>query len=1688
MYELEKDYHTISKDDLVDRVGNILDWISDALEYNSEDPGILQLVRAISSPLGYHRIARLALECMNDTPDCILPVDEEFLSNDGRVGPEESRTLIRLRDLLEDIHDPATLKGHEIFKKLEGAKLPDWLNKSDYNYFWLLKDHDISDTLSKFVNIELTDRRMDITLTSIDWLSISSVLQEAVLATVKGRKRFVFDDPYTQSQEPVNNIQFVLPHGVAIEIENKEEALPEALPAIEDTSMTDNSQLLDQITPDSRSIKKKKRKSEPPDVPARSSKRVRARSDEQNIDSVDVSVDEAFFDQLNTFISKAKVKFDPVIPIFLDDEYSDRDQYIYDFRYLLQNWDDEQAEMFFRDERAAIDGNSAEDSSLSQMLDFASVRSSEQVRKEYKMDSELASQFVYVVNSGNYSLQEARLCFIMAMLRSHRQESLNFNTKNGMKILESDVVVPTTELSLLYDSWPTSLAQNLEKSILQLESILIGSARSAINSGNDDKIIFHLHLAIAVLELATDHYSELTKAVPSWDKSKKEKEAQIQAREVYASRISTWRGLAGDLLSVYSGDDQKELAILRLRFNWIYIHYQQSSSGTPAEIQGLYEKVGESLMNMDNSVDILYSNYSHIPRLSAESIKTQISKVEATAVFARIFNESDEVSKEEKVKILEAVLMPEEQQNTISEYEPILQFLRSATSEFKLRLWYRLLGIYDSVGQTVNSFDGFLRIFVAQIKVLTDEKYEATANESQRQALLIKALHVCSDVGDNMLKIIKEYDGNILSFFSEQRLREGFQAITSLMRMLYLSILLNDAIMNNIIQAPSQLSWEKVVSQIQDLTIKGWCLFYYFFREILPDSDSHPDVLNDVLSIVHEVVGNRGFCGVSNGELLELSLSEFVRMDWEESEADLLQCLHCRYGLGLGNEHFSPTDHHCTPQELNAAVPLATTRFIMRSILRKKSLATSLQRIEVKNVLDQFYEVMGQPDKTEFPFSQNHAAIENYLSSAISLQTISDALKGRLFLSFVNANSPLARAGQAGFYYVLGQSQFGQFKLRKKSSSSAAKDLEECVQLFQCDLLCNSNRFESWLMIAQVLDALAADELTWNADKLNNAEQKKIIATHQKKSILACTMAINVHLQDLQNGDNKTTNIHYTHFVSNLWGTYAKLLYNASRPPMSMAAFEDLSTKIYWKPSGMFTTSEKKSVPETSITKLVNMMLNKAIEVAPNDWYSHYMKAKVLMNLKAQPKLVLKNVLGALEVAPDKITGHMEFFIEPHYKLIKILIAYVEDGTLTPADAIEYAKKSLFYEKGDRFPPIANSAPSNSDDDTGAAVQALDKSDLGEFYASALATLYKIRNGDKKRWHHRPTYKISNILHKVYKNTAQAVEEMGSLFTLRNNHKNPIMIWKPDLERPGEHYKFVYEYVIYFTDLLREKKDSDSLMVLAKKIRKFQSGMINHHEAWEHLSSSAGAAIKQILGIDAKYTDIILTLVYDVYDSMAKKLNTAVESGKLVPKWLGWLNYAQEFRKLNNSLGSTAALDDMFVAIYLNIYFSSLDELTDQKKSDASPSTPKQVMSVANLVAPSTPVSTQWSGVSESTSPGGPGVKVRVTRRDIITRAVALVRAIPNDTRASLTPKIAEIRGGKPASGKNSGSAHGSMTAHLLSYDSERNSSQPPSPRISAESRETSIVANGVQLTAREETGDEKTADSESETDIDGAT
>ncbi|KAF5103921.1 hypothetical protein DV451_001149 [Geotrichum candidum] len=135
-----------------------------------------------------------------------------------------------------------------------------------------------------------------------------------------------------------------------------------------------------------------------------------------------------------------------------------------------------------------------------------------------------------------------------------------------------------------------------------------------------------------------------------------------------------------------------------------------------------------------------------------------------------------------------------------------------------------------------------------------------------------------------------------------------------------------------------------------------------------------------------------------------------------------------------------------------------------------------------------------------------------------------------------------------------------------------------------------------------------------------------------------------------------------------------------------------------------------------------------------------------------------------------------------------------------------------------------------------------------------------------------------------------------------------------------------------------------------------------------------------------------------------------------------YLHYTAEVRRLNNGFGSTAALDDIFVAIYLTIYCDFVknifvkEELAAKQKAAEEeeekiklklkapvPVQPSTKISVMDLLSqPSTPASkpsspaTPAPATEQSTKTGTQAGKIRVTRRDIISRSLGLLRvALP---------------------------------------------------------------------------------------------
>ena len=118
-----------------------------------------------------------------------------------------------------------------------------------------------------------------------------------------------------------------------------------------------------------------------------------------------------------------------------------------------------------------------------------------------------------------------------------------------------------------------------------------------------------------------------------------------------------------------------------------------------------------------------------------------------------------------------------------------------------------------------------------------------------------------------------------------------------------------------------------------------------------------------------------------------------------------------------------------------------------------------------------------------------------------------------------------------------------------------------------------------------------------------------------------------------------------------------------------------------------------------------------------------------------------------------------------------------------------------------------------------------DNEDSEELFYRQICTLLKhLTTLDKKNWHHRPQYRMARIYFEQFKDHQKALELMDKFISIRSN-KNLINIWKPDFERPGKHFVYTYQYIIFYVDLLVKNGDFNSIGIIIRKIKRFGSAM-----------------------------------------------------------------------------------------------------------------------------------------------------------------------------------------------------------------------------------------------------------------------
>lgn len=1376
------------------------------------------------------------------------------------------------------------------------------------------------------------------------------------------------------------------------------------------------------------------------------SKRTRGRGGEEIVIEEKV-VDPGFFNNIGGFVGPSNLKFD-----FVDLDKLDKEEQCYgDFKDVITNWGEQGSELFLK-------LSSAPESNLSvpvtQILDSAA-----------QVDEDFGSPYDVLSISPDKFIEEMTESCSLTDFRFKIVESLLGNS------------------SIVNEVWPSELIASVQIVLNHLESQVLRDVRQMFFDGqthSNELIEQYLYIAEARYELlANEIIAEKQRLTDTSKPSKSALRDREWQKKMLHQRLLAWESCVVTLVSM-SKTRQLSVKELELRHTWVRLTLSQCDEAEISRMRNNYEQFQVQLQE-EAPADLMvrFVNFPYIQTLSMDSVSGQISKLKVASTFAKIFSPDADETISSRIQMLESILKGSGDNTT--ESVAAREFLQHASIDFKHKLWYLLLDAYNESGEQRISVDGYIEMFTSLSYELETDSYR-NMSPGQRHTILLRTLSTMNDTVGNLAKICRETP-TLLEEVSREKIHELAQLCLSFLRLLQV---FNQFYDRRNTDAPSPFLWDKASEKFQTMMVKLWSFFYLLFRELLDGrAEKLPQTvvstLNDTLSIVHEDLGARKCCSFANGIFIDLSLDEIVRMKWNESEADLLQNLRCRFGIQLSNEHYHPTDHGAVTRNLKRSDALALQNYVMNMVYRKPSSVHAI-RADLRAVLDQLYEAIGDPDKTVPSTSHNTAVLGRFTIAPMTWSYIEGCLRGESFLPFMPSSDPVLEASTEGFYCVQGMLALAKFRMGKKASPGRTEDLQAAVRFFTNDILCTPTRFESWFGMANAYEMLTEDDLMWSAEKLD--VPNSIVNINQRKALLCGLNSVNLMLQQRRDppASPKLRAFFNVIMKESQWLFLGKLFYSATACPLNGAAFRQADNKIFCGIRGLYMRQNLSLPRRKQCFEVVKTCLTISIKGKGSspDWHAFYLRSKVNSKLGYSITTLLRDIEKSIQVAPDKVNG--DVLLEPHYKLVAYLYKGVRRGTITSADAFEKLHKTQHFVEykgadaeasaasddndheatvtapvevdGDENTAISDAvvpvvAPAVAPDGPAAAPEPKKLSPVEvKFYKSCIETLRRMKFLDKRKWHHRPPFLIAKIYRDVLGDVDSAKAEMLPLFNLKNQNKAPLHIWKPEFERAGKHFQFMYEYLVFFVDLLDKTDDTDAIITVGKKLRRFNNGMVRHFDAWESTCLVSNAMMKRVTKIPEKLPDAIIpSLQFDNFDRITLGLQDKIsKSSEPASYLLTLLYYASEFRRLNNGFGSTGVVDDTVVCLYLKmlIEYAGTSLLADKSRSStpvvldsarfefqgqggaagagAAAAAVAATASTAGAAAGLPAITTSASALA-ATNGGGKKEetkkeKTRVTRKDILLRATNLIRAC--STKVGENIKLSTTRGASSADSRAS--------------------------------------------------------------------
>lgn len=1302
----------------------------------------------------------------------------------------------------------------------------------------------------------------------------------------------------------------------------------------------------------------------------RSSKRVRYRNEESSMETKDVEITrscfvetERFFESLNLYLdlfnkeAATNLALRNIVNIYVPEKNNNDENrtegYVNDFLFILNDWNTRKyTHSLFVDDDAPA-GSAASKSTEDEKIKLMEVLStfgnkgdslnldlSKDIKdiSSYETTEEI-QKFLHDINENPCHYEELKL-LILRKLLSIQCPKGDFKG-HGAYCLITDTI------------WNPKLYDRIKEWTIQCESIILNHLKmEGCDALSTSRMIDDFSFSVAIYEILVDTYISIKDQINNMT-SLNYKRTTHKPNKATLNNISLELVKIGDKLYRWTQHfedlfEKIDLSCAMLnqdffthycRYKWSFIYKEKSQNTIWQEkefiMSQLHELHDNILTRKEGEAHISLPNYENINEISVDTIKTQVTTTSILSILAKILYAKPGTNNDEAIHLLETILISDSSPNESIEALPlnkevntfdkdalvaIKDFLEESPVDMKLSSWNILFLYYDENNQFAKFQHGFEQNVSFILNYLNSKTYNAltgTKFETLAKVLGSYGKHVrifLSHLRENNWKLSRDLHRTPLS------IERTFSELLMLFELFYLFSIHEEAALISSSKLSVKARSNKAYERFKDIFISTVSVIVIYYKELLMNTVKIEEgkvpskiekTIGNLICDFHEQLGWRRVCDSAEGLFLNLAQDILVAFDNNIFEKQLAQLISCRYHYSVSIDTFTPSDHET---KKTAEFDLSSTQKMADFILPlcfKKNPLKATPKSDMKLLIDEFYEVVGDPDFDSCEIlSRNDSLFEHFLeSTSITSRFLRDTFYGLEELDFRNPpdNANIIRNG---LYYMQGLLMFASYKIRKKSTQSRAVELENIIMLLKNDLIYCTNRMESWFLLGQAYGFLVEDDLIWTSDKLTVPERKIGTANLQRKSLICYLMAINesTKAKTKENPPLKTT-------IGSLMALFSKEMYNAAMKPMDMHAFKvQNNPRFIKKPTGAtFVSVSTSSVNSNLCLKVIQQSLHIAIKSKRNDWTYYYYLSKVQRKLNKSPEIVLDTLQQASKIAKEQ-SNPSDPIIEPHYKKCSLIYKYVKEGSLSFQLGLEFLKNDpvINYEKGNKSieKPI-------------------------DFYEIIVECLKTVISYDKKRWHHKPRYRLAKVLFEEFGEITEAKEEISSIVSLKSTNKTLVLIWKPENERPGKHFYYTFQYAHFYVVLLSSERNLIGLIQMLPKLRRSNSIMVSLYTLWETLCSSICKIIRNLLKVDEGFTErFMLSLAYQKFmvnsKSFLEKMKGDGVPGELQTH-LCFLHAITDMKKLNNGFGPTSLIDDTMVAIFIRIYLHFEKQLNSLK-------------------------------------------------------------------------------------------------------------------------------------------------------------